>query len=165
MASAENPSYQRWSAWTRATVQFAAQQQVADAKRALQSPYLVPGDREVLRLRISHPNLSAGELAQLAGMSRAALGAKLRGAMRRGPRSVLGTRVPDEDRYVPAGKAARRLGVTPADLRVMARRGTVTARRTHQGSFEYRAGDLDRVRQMLGETVTAIADQMHDMPS
>lgn len=155
----------RDTSWNRAQVQFAAQQQVAAAKRAITSPYLVPGDKEALTLRIKHPSFSVTELARLAGMTKTAFAAKLRGACRRGPASGSGIRMPDEDRYIPAGAAARRVGVQTRDLRMLTRRGTLAGRRSHQKSFEYRAGDLDQVRQMLGETMAAVVDQLADMPS
>jgi hypothetical protein len=68
----------------------AARNAVRQARKAISSPYLVPGDAEVLQLRIEHPTVSTADLARLAGMTPAAYRAKLRGALRRGPLSRTG---------------------------------------------------------------------------
>jgi hypothetical protein len=153
-------------AWQRAQADFGAQQQVVAAKRMLKSPYLVPGDAEVLRLRIANPRLSVPELAVVLGMSVPALRGKLRGALNRGPGSIRWGSGSEEDRFVPAGEAARRVGVTMADLRAMARGGSLPYRKFNGGrAYEYRVGDLDRVRKMWLETLALVVDQLADMPS
>lgn len=133
----------------------AAPAQIARARLALRGPYLVPGDREVLRLRIRHPQLTMGELGHLAGMSKAAFSAKFRGACNRGPMSS----PPDpENQWLPPGKAAGYVGVTTTMLRVLADRGTLPARRNRQ--YYYRIGDLEEVRRMLGETMMLVVGQL-----
>lgn len=78
----------------QATARQAGRRQVAAARRALDSPYLLPGDREVLILRIENPAASLADLAEIAGMTKAAFGAKLRGASSRTRSSVSADRRP-----------------------------------------------------------------------
>lgn len=70
-------------AGSRRTVTAAARRQIRQAEKALDSPHLLPGDREALELRIAHPQASIRELAGIAGTTMPAYGAKLRGALGR----------------------------------------------------------------------------------
>lgn len=88
MALAETLQQQAMAAnrdrsWQRLQALTAARKTVRRARVALSNPYLVPGDTEVLQLRIDHPTASIPELARLAGMTGSAFGAKLRGALHR----------------------------------------------------------------------------------
>lgn len=74
-------------AGSRRAVTAAARRQIRLAERMLDSPHLLPGDREALELRIAHPRASIRELAELAGATVPAYGAKLRGALSRTARS------------------------------------------------------------------------------
>lgn len=73
-------------AGSRRIVTAAARRQIRQARTVLDSPHLLPGDREVLELRIAHPQASIRELAEIAGTTMPAYGAKLRGALGRGRR-------------------------------------------------------------------------------
>jgi hypothetical protein len=63
---------------------------LSQARFMLDSPYLLPGDREVLALRVEHPGATLRELARMAGKSTAAYSAQLRRAMWRNERSARG---------------------------------------------------------------------------
>jgi len=68
------------------TVNAAARRQVRQAQKQLANSALLPGDREVLQLRIDHPRASMRELAELSGGTMPAFGGKLRRALSRGRR-------------------------------------------------------------------------------
>ncbi len=53
------------------------------ARKALDSPHLVPGDREVLELCADNPDVTLADLAERVEMTKTAFAAKLRSALRR----------------------------------------------------------------------------------
>jgi hypothetical protein len=74
------------AASNRRASKAAARRQARQAEQCIDSPHLLPSDREVLQLRIDHPQASMRELAELAGTTMTAFAGKLRGALRRGRR-------------------------------------------------------------------------------
>lgn len=67
----------------RSDARARARKQIRAAVKALDNPYLVPGDREALLLRIDNPDDNLSELAEKAGMTTSRFSAKLRGALTR----------------------------------------------------------------------------------
>jgi hypothetical protein len=63
------------------------------------------------------------------------------------------------------GQAAYRIGVTVRELRAMGKRGTITVDRTPGGGRRVSGSEIRRVRQVLSETVTLLAQQIRDLPS
>jgi hypothetical protein len=71
-------------------VDAVAATQIEQAKRMLDSPYLLPGDREMLELRIANPSLSVAELARIADVKETKFRSRLRGALKRNELSLRG---------------------------------------------------------------------------
>jgi hypothetical protein len=65
-----------------------AARQIEQARAMLSSPYLLPGDLDVLLLRINNPQATMSELAERSGRTTAAFASKLRGALRRTKESL-----------------------------------------------------------------------------
>lgn len=116
------------------------------ARAALKSEHLIPGDAEVLQLRISHPDRTYAELAQLAGMTPGRWATKYRGALNRGPNSRRPLPKDPADRLLAPGAAADRLGVSRAVLSRWTDAGLVTAQRSLRGHRQYLGREIERVK-------------------
>lgn len=121
------------------------------AGKALQSPYLIPGDARVLQLRIEHPDKTLAELAELAGMSAGRFWTKYYGALRRGPNSRSPLKKTVDDRYLAPGVAADMIGVPRSVLSRWAAAGLVAAQRNRQGHRRYLGAEVLRVKKLIAE--------------
>lgn len=136
----------------RAATLAAGRAGAAAARKALAGPYLVPGDVEVLQLRIDHPELSLAELAQLAQVTVGRFSTKYYGALHRGPHSRTPLRKDLADRMLAPGEAADLIGVPRPTLSRWADAGLVTvARKTAQGHRRYLGAEVLRVKQVIGD--------------
>lgn len=134
------------------------------AQQALNSPYLIDGDREVLQLRVDNPTADAGVLADHLGISRAAYRSKLFAAMSRRPGSY---RPPAPERVATYQRspAARIIGVDGIEFDVMVKRGllrdaTVTS---PSGKRSYHRPAVHAIRTMLAETVLVLAQEIEEL--
>ena len=137
------------------------------AREALNSPYLVPGDRRVLQARVNYPTATAGELARRLRMSETAFTGKLYGALNRKlgsvrhPPAVLGA-----PRFT-RKRAAEIIGVSLVEFDVMVRRGMFThVTSKGQGAHRnYLRSEVHGARRKLEETVLALAEacKLHAM--
>lgn len=73
----------RLSRINRDASRAAARAQIRHAVKALDNPFLLPGDRDILLLRINNPEDSLRDLASKAGMNVPAFAGRLRGALKR----------------------------------------------------------------------------------
>lgn len=135
----------------RAAIAAAGAAGAAAAAEALKSPHLIPGDADVLRLRIARPELSFAELAQLCGITRSKFASKYRGALHRGPNSRSPLRKSPADRVYASGEAADMIGVPRATLSRWADAGLITAQRNSRGHRRYLGAEVLRVRDLIAE--------------
>lgn len=121
------------------------------AAEALNSPHLIPGDREVLLLRVENPEASLAELAELAGMSGSRFSTKLYGALRRVPNSAGSQARALPDRVLAPHEAAEFLGVAPVVLGRWSRANLVACQKSRSGHRRYQGAELERIKQVLAQ--------------
>jgi hypothetical protein len=121
----------------------------AAARKALGNPYLIPGDREVLQLRIDHPDLPLKRLAQLARMTPSRFNTKYYGALSRTKHSPSALRKELPDKTLAPHQAARLLGFPPPVLTRWTDAGLVECRRTDAGYRRYVGREILRVKDLL----------------
>jgi len=121
------------------------------AAEALKSPYLIPGDAEILQLRISHPGNSLAELAALARLSPGQFATKYYGALHRTANSRTPLKKELPDRLFAPGEAADLVGVPRAILARWADAGLLAVQRNKQGHRRYIGSELLRVKKLITE--------------
>jgi hypothetical protein len=136
---------------SRAVSLAAARAGAVAAAQALHSPYLVPGDVQVLQLRIDHPDKSLSELAELAGVTHGQFTAKYYGALHRGPHSRSPLKKALKDRVLPPGEAATLIGVPRVTLARWTNAGLVSAEVNSMGHRRYSGGEVLRVKDLIGD--------------
>jgi hypothetical protein len=123
----------------------------ARAREALRSPYLIPGDVEILQLRIDHPDLSLAELAELARTTPGRFASKWYGALRRGPNSASPLRRDVADRWFTPGEAAAELGVSRVTVSRWTKALLMFADAGPRGHLRYRGAEVLRVAQRIAD--------------
>jgi len=121
------------------------------AAEALKSPYLIPGDAEVLQLRITYPGNNLAELAKLAKMTPGQFATKYYGALHRGPNSRSPLKKDLPDRLFAPGDASDLVGVPRAILARWADAGLLGVQRNAQGHRRYTGAELLRVKNLITE--------------
>lgn len=129
---------------------IAAGRRAAEAARAaLDNPHLIPGDEQVLRLRIEHPQKSLAELAELAGMSRGQFQTKFYGALHRTANSRSPLPKSLEHRQLAPYQAAAELGVRPVVLARWTDAGLAVAGSNRQGHRRYTGAEVIRLKRLM----------------
>lgn len=119
------------------------------ARKALGSPHLLPGDAEVLQLRIDHPEATNAALAELAGTTLSGFVAKFRGALNRTAQSSSPLPKRAADRLYEPGEAARLVGVPSKIIGRWESAGLVRAETTGRGARRYRGAELLRIKELI----------------
>jgi hypothetical protein len=121
------------------------------AAEALKSPHLIPGDADVLQLRISHPGNTLADLAGMAGLTLGRFSTKYYGALHRGPNSRTPLRKSIPERLFAPGEAADMIGVPRKTLGRWADAGLIAAQRNNQGHRRYLGAEVLRVKSLIVE--------------
>lgn len=133
----------------RETARRAGREAAAAARKALDNPHLIPGDREILQLRIDNPELTVAEVAAVGGMTAGQFATKFRGALNRTPSSSSPLPKDDADRMFEPAEAAALVGVPSVVLGRWNAAGLLSAQRSGRGGRRYLGADLLRVKKQI----------------